>query len=305
MMKIITLTLNPAFDKHCFTENFRLGHESFFEITSSDSGGKGINVSRALNSVGVENTALIVVGKKNKEEYLNGLDKNKVNYLPVFVDGRIRENVILHDNSGVETRVSFNGFTVDKSLFSEIEKIIGETDNDTIVTLTGSNPKGLDKEEIKAFVKKLKKSGAKVVIDSRSFTLEDLIELKPFLIKPNKDEVSTYIGSEISSEKDAIIFADKLREKGIENVMVSLGKDGACLSCEEGSFYCPSPKITAISTIGAGDSTVAGFIYATVKGLKGKDKLRLSVAFGSAACLKAGTLPPEKEDIEKIYGKLI
>ena len=303
-MRIITLTLNPAFDTHCITENFRLGHESFFEILSKDAGGKGINISRALNAVNVDNTAIVVVGKDNGEEYCTKLGNGGVKYNPLFVDGRIRENIILYDKTDTETRVSFNGFKVDKGLFAEVVKVIGEIGDDTIITLTGSNPKGVNVAEVKEFVKELKAKGAKVVIDNRSFTLSDILETKPFLIKPNKDEISGYVGRDIKTIDEMLSVAKDIRTKGVENVLISSGGDGAVLACEEGEFSVIPPKITAVSTIGAGDSMIAGFIYAFIDGKTKSDCLKYAVSFGTAACKQKGTLPPDIKDIQNIFHAL-
>lgn len=304
VMKIITLTLNPAFDTHCITEDFRLGHESFFEILSKDAGGKGINISRALNAVNADNTAVVVIGKDNAEEYCKKLNESGVKYLPLFVDGRIRENIILHDRSDVETRVSFNGFTVDKGLFAEAVKTIGEINADTIITLTGSDPKGINIAEVKEFVNQLKAKGAKVVIDNRSFTLSDILEVKPFLIKPNKDEISRYMGREIKTTEEMLTVAKDLYKQGVENVMISSGESGAVLACNEGEFAVVPPKITAVSTIGAGDSMIAGFIYAYIGGKSKCDCLKFAVSFGTSACKQKGTLPPALNDIKNIFKKL-
>ena len=304
-MKIITLTLNPAFDMHCLTDEFRPERENFFEILSEDAGGKGINISRALNSFNVANTAIVVVGKENGEEYCKKLGQSSVNYVPIFVNGRIRENIILHDKTEKETRVSFNGFTVSEELFpevvGEIEKI---ADGDTIITVTGSNPKGVNVAQVKTFVSELQKKGAKVVIDNRSFTLADILEIKPFLIKPNREEISAFTGREFSSREEILSTAKLLHEKGVENVLISLGKDGAILACDEGEYTLSAPKVPVISTIGAGDSMIAGFIYANICGKTKKECHKYSVAFGTSACKQKGTLPPDRADTDNIYSML-
>ena len=299
-MKIYTLTLNPAFDLHCKTEYFSLGHESFFDVLSCEAGGKGVNISRALLSGGVNNTAIVVVGNQNGQEFCNNLNNDKIDYIPVFVEGRIRENIVLHDKTDVETRVSFNGFAVDKTLFNAIISKLDFVDENTIITLTGSVPKGLCIEEIKSFVKYLQDKGCKVVIDSRSFSLEDLIEIKPFLIKPNQDEISHYLKEKIDSPEKAKKVANVLFNKGIQNALISLGGDGAVLGCKEGVFYVKSVNVPVVSTIGAGDSSVAGFIKAFVEGKTSLDCLKTAVAFGSAACMTEGTKPPKIKDIEHI-----
>lgn len=301
---IVTLTLNPAFDIHCKTKEFRLGHESFFHILSADAGGKGINISRALNSFGVKNRAIVVVGTENGNTYCKKLQETSVNYQAVPVEGRIRENYILHDDSEVETRVSFNGFSVDETLFGRVVEAIGKVDADTIVTVTGSNPHGVDVAMVKEFVKELKQKGAKIVIDSRSFSLADIIEVKPYLIKPNKDEIAGYIGRELKNLDEIAPVAEEIRQKGVENVIISAGGEGAVFACREGVFVAEPPEINAVSTIGAGDSTIAGFLAAIVKGEGLTDAFRNAVAAGTAACCEAGTNPPKAELAKQIRQKV-
>lgn len=300
-MTIITLTLNPAFDLHCFAKNFKPYHESIAEVLSRDAGGKGINISRALTSNGYENLALVLVGSENGEEFERGLLKDGLNFLAVKTEGRIRENLTLHEEENPETRISFEGFGCKDDVLSEIAKEIDSSINNSIITFTGSVPKGITKDSIKTFLKELKRKGAKLVIDSRSLTLEDIFEIKPWLIKPNKDEAEAYTGIAIENVDTAKKIAFDIHSKGVENVMLSLGEDGAVLACSEGVFHKNAPKVEVRSTIGAGDSMIAGFISASADGKTKEERLALSIAFGSSACMEEGTRPPRRENIKELY----
>lgn len=300
-MKIITLTLNPAFDIHCYAENFLPFHENLAEITDRQAGGKGVNISRALCVNGVQNLALVVLGEENADSFRKSLDGDKMTYREVTVKGRIRENITVHTNGADETRISFSGFDADASLLEKIEENLSDIDlADAFLTFTGRVPTGLSIAEVKAFLCRLKERGAKLVIDSRSFSLDDLIEMNPWLIKPNEEEISEYLGRKISSFSQVSAAACELCENGIENVMISLGEKGALLVCSDGIFEATPPDIKAVSTIGAGDSSIAGFLAASVRGLSYSDRLRTAVAYGTAACLTSGTNPPKPNDIEEI-----
>lgn len=304
-MKIITLTLNPAFDMHCYVERFRPFHENIADIASFEAGGKGVNISRALTYNGVENLAVIVVGDENSAEFVKMLDKDNIQPLIVKTTGRIRENVTLHSGDGAdETRISFHGFTCEKSVLKDVEEKVGEVNADTIITFTGSIPKGVSVEDVKAFLAKFKEKGAKIVIDSRSFSLSDLTAFKPWFIKPNKDEAEQYLGCEIHTDLDGAQAAKRFYALGIENVVLSLGKDGAVLASKEGVFIAKPPVVDAISTIGAGDSMIAGFVGAYASGAEKTNCLKRAVAYGTAACLQSGTRPPQKEDIREITERL-
>ena len=296
-MKIVTLTLNPAFDMHCFIKTFCPYRENIAEIQSSDAGGKGVNISRALSANGVENLAVIIAGGENSDEFERKLKADKLNYKLVKTAGRIRENITIHSDGEKETRVSFNGFKCDKSLLQQVSEDIGAADSDMVITLTGSVPDGLTASDVKAFLEEFRLRGAKIVIDSRSFSLKDLTDFKPWLIKPNEFEAGAYLKTEIKTPKDGILAAKKLQATGIENVLLSLGDKGAVLATDNGAYFAAAPKISAVSTIGAGDSMIAGFLSAFADKKSDRERLRRAAAFGTAACLRAGTLPPLPKDV--------
>jgi 1-phosphofructokinase len=300
-MKITTLTLNPAYDVHVKIENFLTGRENLADSVIRDIGGKGINISRALNANGVVNRAIILLGKENAADFRAGLISEKLDFIEVGIAGRIRENITIHPENGAETRLSFRGFECPPGMLSEIERFIDAGEGD-IVTFTGSLPVGMTPAEAECFLCGLRKRGVRLVIDSKSITLDSLKRIKPWLIKPNIEEIMQYIGETDKSILPEI--AAKLHNDGIENVMISLGDDGAILATCGGIFRAIVPKVDALSTIGAGDSSIAGFISAFVSGKNAAEMLRTAVSFGTAACLTDGTNPPRSEDIGHICSQV-
>lgn len=304
-MKIITLTLNPAFDIHCYVENFAPYHENLARITDHEAGGKGVNISRALTSCGVENLAFVVLGEENGESFCKKLTADGMTYRSLTVAGRIRENITLHTNDADETRISFSGFDVDADLCDRVaEELREQIDGETFVTFTGRVPSGLDMSVVKAFLRRLEAWGAKIVIDSRSFSLDDLVEMKPWLIKPNQEEISEYLGRDIRTFEEVSRAAHELYEQGIANVMISLGSQGALLVCRDGAFVATPPRIEALSTIGAGDSSIGGFLAEAVKGESGEQMLCGAVSYGTAACMTEGTRPPRAEDVKSVRAQI-
>ena len=293
-MKIITLTLNPAIDMHCFAENFEPFHENLAHITASDAGGKGVNISRALTVNGVDNLALVVLGNENGASFASSLKADGMELAEIYVDGRIRENITLHTNNAPETRISFTGFVATDALIDKVEEMLSDVDSDTVITLTGSNPKGMSIERVMAMVKSFQVKGAKVVIDSRSFSKENLFASNPWLIKPNEEEIGMYTDITVTDFASAARAAEQIRAQGIENVIISSSK-GAVLACAEGTYVAYAPKITVASTIGAGDSSIAGFLAAGKEGKSYAEMLKNAVAYGSAACTTEGTKPPLPE----------
>ncbi len=300
-MKIYTLTLNPAYDVHAFAKSLALNCENLAQIQSREAGGKGVNISRALCNAQIPNTAIIVLGKENGDEFKNAI--SEVDCVLLEKEGRIRENLTFHLENGSETRISFTGFPVDDGILKEVlDNIVIE--NDMIVTFTGRVPAGVSKDKVKEFLKILHNQGVRVVLDSKSFTIEDIFEIQPWLIKPNQEEISEYLGCEIKTLEQVLEKAAIFTEHGIINTMVTLGEQGAALLTKDKVYIATCPKIDAISTIGAGDSTIAGFLAGTYAGEGANGCLKTAVSFGTAACLTAGTLPPQKEDIDKIYAQI-
>ena len=155
-------------------------------------------------------------------------------------------------------------------------------------------------DKVKAFLKDLQKKGAKIVLDSKSFSLADIFEVQPWLIKPNQEEISEYLGCEINSIAQAMEKSQVFADHGVTNVMVSLGEQGALLLHDGKCYIATPPTIDAISTIGAGDSSLAGFIAAAQKGKAAAECLKNAVTYGTAACLTEGSLPPTAADIAAI-----
>lgn len=300
-MQIITLTLAPAYDIHCRCDTFAAEQENLARILSYDAGGKGVNISRALTVYGVQNKAIVLVGSENADAFLTAINREGIDSISLQVQGRIRENITLHQEGKKETRVSFPGFQAPLEILERVEKLVLDLAGElpTVLTLTGRLPEGILMKDVKSMLSRFHERGIRTVIDSRSFTLADLIEVKPYLIKPNEEEIVTYMHREVNSISDALSAATELHESGIANVMISMGAKGAVLVSEEGEFTASAPDITPVSTIGAGDSSIAGYLAALSRGERAQTCLRYAVAFGSAACLTEGTKSPKVSDIER------
>lgn len=297
-MNIVTLTLNPAYDMHCEIDRILLHKENLAHMTDREAGGKGVNISRALTKNGVANLAFVVIGEENGEEFCRRLAADGMDFRSLSVAGRIRENLTLHETDADETRISFDGFSVDGALLARVEEAVLELlGGESVVTFTGRIPSGLDKQAVIEFLLRLKGKGAKLVIDSRSLTLDDLRTLGPWLIKPNQEEISAYLGREVHTFDEIRSAAEALHGQGMTNVMISLGAQGALLSSDGGIFVATPPRVDAKSTIGAGDSSIAGFLAAAAEGKHDADALCEAVAYGTAACLTSGTRPPLPTDV--------
>ena len=304
-MKIFTITLNPAFDIHCNIENLQLHKENYATSVTRYAGGKGINISRALCGVGINNTAICALGTSGGEEFLATPKKDGLCCRTIVTEGRIRENITVHSQNG-ETRISFEGFNINKEMIDKVYAMIQEQRQENmIVTFTGRLCDGITKDDAKELLLKIKEIGAKVIVDCNSFTKADLLNIKPFLIKPNEQEISQLLGEEIKESEQALKAAKSLCDGGIENVIISLGAKGFVFWGRNGGYCIEVPQIVPVSTIGAGDSLIAGFTAGMARGENITETLKLAAAFGTAACLTEGTNPPKKEVIAELIGKIV
>lgn len=300
-MKIITLTLNPAFDLHFEADGFRPYGESVARLTDRCAGGKGVNISRALAENGVESEAVIFLGEENGAEFKKCLENEQIRYTGIDFPGRIRENMTLHTKGMPETRISLEGFSADGRGLSEVLRTVeASADSDTVVTFTGSLPRGISHGEAVDLLLRLRALGVRLVLDSKALDRDDIIMIKPWLIKPNGEEVAAYIDGKIAVPEDALDGATALARSGVENVMVTLGGEGALLVTRDSAMVARPPSITPLSTVGAGDSAIAGFIAAVARGDGDAARLCESVAYGTAACLTRGTNPPTPDEIARI-----
>ena len=306
MKKIRTITLNPCFDWHYTVPDFSAGKENLVTDLSMEAGGKGVNTSRALRVNGVENLAYIVIGEENGEAFVAQMKADDIACRYFKIPGRIRENITIHPEEGKETRISLNTFRVPEAVLARVEAaVLAEDPAELLLSFSGRIPKGLEKESVKKMLKKLIDGGAKAVVDSASFTPDDLKELHPWFIKPNEQEIEAFLGRTPKTAREAARDAEALVKAGVsETVMISLGGDGAAFSDGENTYVLKVPKLeNPVSTIGAGDSTVAGLLAGTAQGLSQAEALRLAVAYGTAACMTAGTLPPRPEDVKTVLAQ--
>lgn len=295
---IYTVTFNPAIDYFVCADNFSLGTinrtcgEQFFF------GGKGINVSLMLNTLGIPSTAFGFTAGFTGKAIEEGVSKSGVKSDFVRVErGFSRINVKIND--GVETELNGSGPEIDeKALNALYEKLEQLSEGDYLV-LAGSVPKSLPSDIYSCIMKRLNGRGVRFVVDASGELLRSVLPYKPFLIKPNHHELAELFGETALSEEDIVRLAGKLRDDGAENVLVSRAKDGAVLVDGRGEIHkiC-AEKGTVVNSVGAGDSMLAGFLAGYIKTGDYDCALTLGAASGSATAFSAGL--GELENVQKI-----
>lgn len=281
---IYTVTFNPAIDYVMRLPVLRPGETNRAVTSQIQFGGKGVNVSCVLRELGVENTALgFVAGFTGNAlaEHLSALGvRTDFIRLP---EGNTRINVKLKTSEGStkETEINAAGPAIpDACLQSLLAKLDTLTEGDTLV-LAGSIPASLPRNTYSRILSRLAGKGIRFVVDAEGALLTAVLPYRPFLIKPNRVELEGIMGRDLPTDEDLQEAATELQRQGAMNVLVSLGGDGALLLDEHGTVHrCPAHAIPPVNTVGAGDSTVAGFLAGADRGYG--YALRLGMACGGA-----------------------
>ncbi len=299
---IITVTMNPAIDKTIEVDNFEVGTLNRIKKSVSDAGGKGINVSKTIRAIGTNTIATGFVGGNTGNIIVNTLNSLNIENDFVYLEEETRTNTKVFANNAPVTELNEQGAMVSEEKLKELLLKIEEySNNDTIFVLAGSIPKGVPKDIYKTITEMVKAKGSKVIIDADGELFRNSLSSIPYLIKPNKEELSEYaqLTGEVTNEQ-LIEIAQEFLQKGIETVVISLGKEGSIFLIGGKKYFCNPVDVKVHSTVGAGDAMVAGLAYSLEHNLSIEDTIRLSVATSAGAVTTVGTKPPSKELVDKL-----
>lgn len=297
-MTVITVTLSPAFDKTYYTENFHTGEVNRALKVKTNMGGKGINFTAALRKGNVPCIATGFLGE-GRERFISFLKEEGAECNFVDVAGEIRTNIKVCDTEN-EIYTDINE-SAPEILQEDMDKLLKKVSTickkGDILYLGGTLPKGADEKTYAKFVKIGKEAGCRVTVDASGKALLYALSEKPDIIKPNCFEASEILGMEINSEEDAVNAALKLYKMGAESVLLSLGADGAVYAGDDGVYRVYPKETTVKSTVGAGDSFLAGFIYGISKDYDTATSLKYATSFSAAKISEEGTDIPSFEKL--------
>jgi 1-phosphofructokinase len=289
---IYTVTLNPSLDYIVEVDQVTLGELNRTKNESKFPGGKGINVSQVLKRLEVDSRALGFLGGFTGD-YIEGfLTSHGVNTDFVRVNEDTRINVKL--KSDKETEINAKGPNITEDNFESLKAKIRELTSNDILVLAGSIPSTMPESTYEELVKLCNENGTKFVVDAEGELLKKVLPLGPFLIKPNHHELGDLFNTVINSCEEVIPYGRALVKQGAQNVIVSLAEKGAVLINKDLALIATSPKGDVKSSVGAGDSMVAGFIATYEKTKSIEEAFRFSVAAGSATAFSIGLCTREK-----------
>lgn len=297
---IYTVTFNPSIDYVMFVDDFKIDGLNRAQDTNKFAGGKGINVSRVLKTLGVDSTALGFAGGFPGDFIAQTLKDSDIHTNFVQVEEDTRINVKL--KTGQETEVNAQGPNVTEAQFQSLLNQIKETSDKDTVIVAGSVPNSIPSDAYAQIAKITRQTGAQLVVDAEKDLVETVLEYQPLFIKPNKDELEVMFNTSVKNDEDVIKYAKQILEKGAQSVIVSLGGDGAIYVDHQQSIKAVNPTGEVINTVGSGDSTVAGMVAGLATGLSVQDAFKQAVASGTATAFDADLAT--KEAIENIKSQV-
>ncbi|MFD2627304.1 1-phosphofructokinase [Oceanobacillus kapialis] len=297
---IYTCTMTPSIDYTTYLPSFRGGELNRTNEVYYYPGGKGINVSRVLQRLGVETTATGFIGGFTGEYVKDFLKQEGVQTDFIETNDITRINVKIKADQ--ESELNGPGPDINEAQLAQLTAKLNSLTSKDWFVLAGSLPKSISMETYREMLATCRENGVPFALDTSGPALKELLQEKPFLIKPNEHELGELFDVTINTKEEAIVYAKNLVESGIQHVIVSMGGAGAILVSKDHVLAATAPKGQAVNTVGAGDSLVSGFLAAFAKDNDPVAAFKYSVATGSATAFTTDLC--EKADVEQLVDKV-
>ncbi|ANP55622.1 1-phosphofructokinase [Streptomyces griseochromogenes] len=293
---ILTVTPNPSLDRTYEVQALKRGEVIRAETERMDPGGKGVNVSRAVAAAGRRTVAVLPLGGAPGALVADLLDAQGIEVAPVPVAGATRSNIALAEADGTLTKINAPGPELSAAEQELLLDTVREQSRDADwIACCGSLPRGLAPSWYADVVTRAHAGGARIALDTSGRALLEALRARPDVVKPNAEELAEAVGRPLATVGDAVKAAEELRSMGARTVLASLGADGQLLVHDAGAWF-GSARVDAVrSNVGAGDSSLAGFLIA---GGSGPESLASAVAHGAAAVRLPGSVMPTPADLD-------
>jgi 6-phosphofructokinase 2 len=306
MPKIVTVTLNPTVDKSCSVEQVVAERKLRCGQPTYDPGGGGINLARAVAELGGDVAAYWPCGGVIGELLRQLLDDEGIEHYPIEIRAMTRENLVVFEQSSEQQfRFGLPGATLtDEELQSFLDVLLAEDPPPEYLVLSGSLPPDVD-EHLYSRIANMMPDSCRVILDTSGRPLQFGLESPLFLIKPNMHELEQLAGRSIEDDTQIRDIARALIDQGrTQVVLTSLGSGGAVLTTADEHEQLRSPTVKIRSKVGAGDSMVAGIVFALSQGKPLADATRYGIAAGAAAVMTEGTELCRRHDTERLYKEM-
>lgn len=295
---ITTVTLNPAVDRTILIHDFQPGKVNRIEASHQDAGGKGINVSKVVTSLGGKTLATGLLGGKNGQWIHEALLSHGIATDFIWIEGETRTNIKIVDLSSNEnTDINDRGSQVPpETLGILLDKVKELAKVSSVMVFSGSLPQGLPLDTYGQMIQIAKEAQCRTILDAEGEALLQGIEAAPYMIKPNIHELEHTFQVTIRDQQDVIRCGKQLIDKGVQLVVVSLGEEGALLISETEILAAQALPSEIKSTVGAGDSMVGAFALGFHHGLPLEATFQLAIG-AATACIRRGTVFNDPEEI--------
>lgn len=303
---IATITLNPCLDKYISVTHLEINETNRSRPVTQYAGGKGLDVSRAVHEMGGETVAFGFAGGHEGITLTTLMAREEVPYTFIPINDETRSCYIINvADPSQQIRINTPGPDISMTEVTELIKRVWElSPAPDILVCGGSVPPGLPVDIYAIITKQAWGQGIKTILDSSGIFLKEGIKAGPWLVKPNIREAEELLGRRLRTEKDILAAAREIAGMGISIAVISMGKDGLVAASQTEVVKAVPPVVTAVSTVGAGDSTVAGLAIALERKESLLDACKLAVAMGTAAVLTSGTTLARRGVVEKILPKV-
>ncbi len=294
---IMTVTLNPAVDKTIALDHLHIGKLNKVNQMTLDAGGKGINVSKVIQSLGGQSLAMGILAGQAGKMIDQTLEKMAIQTHFSWIEGETRTNTKLFDpETQVTTEVNERGPEVTEAVLDQVlERIKAHIELPCQVILSGSVPPSLPRNTYQKMIKAIKALGANVFLDADGELFRQGIKSLPTWIKPNREELENYFGKAIETDQELIEAGKHFVNQGVEEVFITLGGQGALYVSRDDVYQMEPLKVSVNSTVGAGDAFVGGLVYGKEKGLSKIECLQLAIATSAGAAMTVGTKPMDQK----------
>ncbi|HGS4723827.1 TPA: 1-phosphofructokinase [Vibrio cholerae] len=303
--KVVTITLNPALDLTGSVNQLNVGSVSLVRQSSLHAAGKGVNVAKVLSELGAQVTVTGFLGRDNQELFCQLFEQLGVQDAFIRIAGATRINVKLVEQSGAVSDINFPGIQVTEADIEAFEATLQRLaqDHDYFV-LAGSLPQGISPQRCAGWIAQLRSMNKKVLFDSSRDALLAGLDAKPWLIKPNDEELSQWCGRELTTLTDCQQAAVELAQKQIENIVISMGAEGVMWLHENQWLHAKPPKMPVVSTVGAGDTLVAGLCWGHMQRMEKESLLRFATALSALAVTQVGVGLGDREQLNTLQQQI-
>jgi len=298
---IVTITLNPAIDQTVFVDRLNVGSVNRTTSHHRQTGGKGVNVSAMLGRYGISTTATGFLGKENPRLFTELFKQCDIRDEFIWIAGETRTGIKIVDHSTHETTdINFPGleptFADLQAFENKLRKLIKP---DRWFVIAGSLPSGISVDFFEEILVLLKRGGAKVAVDTSGDALKVAIENRSDLVKPNEHELAEILGYPLTDFSTRVNAAVELQREKVEHVILSLGSEGALFINSEMALMASAPPVKVVSTVGAGDSMLAGYLAGLVSGEPASKRAQLASVFSWYALENINRQLPGREEVLK------